>query len=126
MPHRRTIVSILRTVAYAGLCVVMYFKAGAIRGVGDALLAGAILADYVTWFIWSIIALPAYLAHGCYEAGIHIAVALVLVKMAHIDLSTDSTGELAGVMFVAFLIVGAAKICYLEFVYVEDEIVDDE
>ena len=50
---------------------------------------------------------------------------VLLVRFGRIDLSADVSGEFMAVMFLAFLVVVATKVCYFGIVTVEKEI-DDE
>ena len=125
MPSRRTILSIIRTVVYACLAVVLALWRGEVTGIADAVLAGALYGDYVTWLIWSVIELPENLLHGCYDVCVYTFFAVLVYRMRKIDLSADVNGELLAVMFLAFLLVIGVKIVYLTFVFVEKELEDD-
>jgi hypothetical protein len=123
---RRTILSIIRTVFYACLVVVLALWNGEIKGTADAVLAGALYGDYLTWLIWSFIELPENLLHGCYDLCLYTFFALLVSRMRKIDLSADMDGEFLAIMSLAFLFVMGIKILYLTFVFAEKELEDDD
>ena len=123
---RRTILSIIRTVVYACLAVILALWHGEVRGIPDAILAGALYADYSTWLIWSVIELPENLLHGCYDVCVYTFFAVLVTRMRKIDLSADMNGEFLGIMFLSFLLVIGIKIIYLTVIFVEKEFEDDD
>jgi hypothetical protein len=125
MPRRRTILSIIRTVVYGCLTVFLALWHGEVKGVPDAILAGAIAGDYLTWLVWSVIELPDDLLHGCYDACVNTLFGLLVYRLGNIGLRADVNGELLGVMFLAFLLMIGIKIFYLSVLYVEKELEDD-
>ena len=125
-PSRRTILSIIRTVVYACLVVVLALWHGEVKGPADAVLAGALLGDYLTWLIWSVIELPENLLHGCYDIGVYTFFALLVSRMRKIDLRGDMNGEFMAIMFLAFLLVIGIKILYLTVVFAERELLEDD
>jgi hypothetical protein len=125
-PSRRTILSIIRTAAYACLVVVLALWHGEVKGTADAVLAGALYGDYLTWLIWSVIELPENLLHGCYDVCVYTFFALLVSRMRKIDLSADMNGEFLAIMFLAFLLVIGIKILYLTVVFAEKELLDDD
>ena len=124
-PSRRTILSIIRTVLYACLVVVLALWRGEVKGPADAVLAGALYGDYLTWLIWSFIELPENLLHGCYDIGVYTFFAMLVSRMRKIDLSADLNGEFLAIMFLAFLAVVAVKTLYLTVVFAERELLED-
>jgi len=126
MPRPRTILSVIRTVAYAGITVVLALWHGEIKGFTDAILVGAICGDYLTWLIWSVIELPENLLHGCYEVCANTFFGLLIFRLGNINLSADVNAEFTAVMFLAFLLVTGIKVFCLSVVFVEQEIDDDE
>ena len=126
LPSRRTVHSILRTVAYAGLAIGLALWRGEIKGNLDAVLAGAILGDYVTWLIWSILELPEHLFHGCYDTAVNLVFGLLIFRLGNLHLTADVTGELMATTFLTCLLVGGIKSFCLGMVYIEDEIEDDD
>jgi hypothetical protein len=124
-PSRRTVLSIIRTVLYVCLLVVLALWHGEVKGPADAVLAGALYADYLTWLIWSVIELPENLLHGCYDICVYTFFALLVSRMQKIDLRTDMDAEFLGIMFLAFLLVAGIKILYLTVVFAERELEDD-
>jgi hypothetical protein len=124
--RRRTILSVIRTVIYAGVTIILALWHGEIKGNMDAALVGGMWGDYLTWLIWSVIELPEDLVHGSYEACLNILFGLLVYRMGNIDLTRDVTGEFTAVMFLAFLAVIAVKFFYLSVILVEKEFEDDE
>jgi hypothetical protein len=126
MPRRRTILSIIRTVVYAGLTIFFVLWRGEVKGIADAVLAGAIAGDYLTWLIWSVIELPDNLLHGCYDVCVNTIFGLLVYRMGNLGLRADVNGELLGVMFLAFLLTIGIKVFCLGVVFVEEELEDDD
>jgi hypothetical protein len=126
MPRRRTILSVVRTIVYAFLAIILALWHGEIKGNMDAILVGGVWGDYLSWLIWSVIELPEDLLHGSYEACVNILFGLLVYRMGNFSMTEDVTGEITAVMFLAFLLVIAVKVFYLGVVYVEEEIEDDE
>ena len=126
MPSRRTILSIIRTVVYGCLAVALALWRGDIKGNTDAVLVGALLGDYLTWFVWTVIELPENLLHGGYDVCVNILFGLLVFRMGNINLRADVNMEFTAVMFLAFLLVTGIKIFYLSVVFVEEDIEDDE
>jgi hypothetical protein len=126
LPSRRTVLSIIRTVVYAALAIGLALWRGEIKGLGDAALAGAIFGDYMTWVVWTVIELPEYLFHGCYEACVNLVFGVLLFRMGNMTLAADVTGELMAVMFLAGLLVAGIKIFGYGMIFIEEEIEDDD
>ena len=124
--RRRTILSVIRTVVYACLAIILALWHGEIKRNTDAILVGGIWGDYLTWLIWSVIELPEDLVHGSYEACLNILFGLLVYRMGNINLIGDLTGEHTAVMFLAFLSVIGVKVFYLSVIFVEEDIEDDE
>lgn len=126
MPQRRTILSIIRTVVYGSIAVVIAFWHGEIKGYADAILVGAVCGDYVSWLVWNLIELPENLVHGCYEACLNTLFCLLIWRTGNVNLSADVSTEFTAVMFLAFLLVCGIKSVCLGVVFVEEEIEDDD
>ena len=106
----RTISSVLRTAIYgavAGLFALSNAEAGKLI---DAALVGAILGDYVTWLIRSLMLLPSDIWHGCYDALFNILVGWFMFHMCRIQPTSD--GETIGVAFASFMAVMLVKLLY--------------
>ena len=56
--RRRTILSVIRTIVYACLTIILALWHGEIKGNTEAILVGGMWGDYLTWLIWSVIELP--------------------------------------------------------------------
>ena len=126
LPARRTVLSIIRTAAYACIAVGIALWRGEIKGLADAALAGAIFGDYLTWVVWTVIELPEYLFHGCYEACVNLVFGVLFFRMGNINLTADVTGELMAVMFLTGLLVAGIKTFCYGIVFIEEEIEDDD
>ena len=126
MPSKRTVLSIIRSVLYAVLAVTLALWHAKVTGFADAILAGAVIGDYATWLIWSLIELPENLLHGSYEAAVNLFFGVLLFRMANFNLGADLNGELMAVMFLSCLLVGGVKSFCLGIVFVEEELEDDD
>ena len=126
MPRPRTILSIIRTVVYACLTVFLALWPREVKGIGDAVLVGAVCGDYLTWLIWSVIELPENLLHGSYELCVNTFFGLLVYRFGNIGMSADVNSELIAVMFLSFLLVTGVKAFYLGVVFVEEDLEDDD
>jgi hypothetical protein len=123
--HHRTVVSIARTVIFAGLALFLVLRSDRVTSVLDAAIYGAVLADYLTWFIWSFLMLPRYLAHGLYETVINVLLGAMLSRSWAVDTRGDESGELVATMFVVFLLVITIKVFCLSLTFLEHTLADD-
>ena len=126
MPRLRTILSIIRTVVYACLTVVLALWHREVKGIGDTVLVGAVCGDYLTWLIWSVIELPENLIHGCYEVCANTLFGLFIFRMGGSGLTSDVNADFLAVTFLVFLLVCGVKAFTLGVVFVEEEIDDDD
>jgi hypothetical protein len=126
LPSRQTVLSIIRTVVYAAVVVVLALRRAEIKAPVDAVLAGAILGDYLTWLVWAVVELPENLLHGCYEAGVNLVFGMLFFRMGNINLSADITGELMAIGFLACLLTVGVKSFFIGMVFIEKEIEDDD
>jgi hypothetical protein len=126
MPSRRTILSIIRTAVYGCLAVFLALRHGEIKGFTDAILVGAVSADYLTWLIWSVIELPENLIHGCYEVCANTLFGLFIFRMGGSGLTSDVNADFLAVTFLVFLLVCGVKAFTLGVIFVEEEIDDDD
>ena len=117
MPSKRTVLSIIRSVVYAVLAVTLALWHAKVNGFADAILAGAVLGDYATWLVWSLMELPDNLLHGSYEAAVNLLFGVLLFRMANFNLGADLNGELMAGMFLSGLLAGGVKSYYLGIVY---------
>jgi hypothetical protein len=91
----------------------------------DAVIYGGVLADYLTWLIWSFMMLPRYLMHGLYETAINLILGVLLARSWAVDTRGDESGELVTLMFVTFLLVLAVKVFCLSVTFLEQTLNDD-
>ena len=123
--HHRTVVSVARTVVLAGLALFLVVRGDQVTSNLDAAIYGAVLADYLTWFIWSFLMLPRYLMHGLYETVLNLLLGVWLSRSWAVDTSGDESGELLAIMFVVFLLVITIKGFCLSLTFLEHTLADD-
>lgn len=90
----------------------------------DGALVGAVLADYLTWFIHSLARLPSQVLHGSYNLAINLVFGWVtfhyLGPVWHGD--TDTTA----LACLSFLLVGGLKVSYYSLEYIQETFLDDD
>ena len=90
----------------------------------DGALVGAILADYLTWFIISLARLPGQVLHGSYNLAINITFGWLMFHYLgpvwHGD--TDTTA----LACISFLLVAAIKVAYYSLDYIQDTFLSDD
>ena len=105
----RTLVSVLRTVTYGSIAVIFAISKAEAIPLVDAVVTGAVLADYTTWLIRSVIQLPSDLLHGCYDGIVNLIFGWFFFHVIRVD-SNDSS-ELVAVSF------GIAKMKYIKQIH---------
>jgi riboflavin transporter FmnP len=111
MVPRRALASVARTTAYGSLSAVLGITDAGTAQLVDAVVVGAVVADYVTWLFRSLMLLPSYVLGGAYDACINILFGWILFRVVGLDCHLE--GEGVAVAFLAFLLVTAVKItCY--------------
>jgi hypothetical protein len=106
----RTLVSVLRTAVYAGAATLFALTQAEASVLLDSAILGAVLADYVTWFLRSLVQLPSHLLHGCYEAGINLLFGWFLFRA--VDFRVTDDGSSIAIAFLAFMLVLGVKVAY--------------
>jgi hypothetical protein len=106
----RTLVSVFRTLLYGGVAALFALTQAEATQLLDGVVLGAVLADYVTWFLRSAVQLPANLLHGCYEAGVNMLFAWLLFRAVDFRITDD--GSTVAVAFLAFMLVLGVKAAY--------------
>lgn len=106
----RTVVSLLRTAAYAGAAALLALTPAEASVLLDGAILGAVLADYVTWFLRSLVQLPAHLAHGSYEAAVNLLFGWFLFRTVDFRLTDD--GSSLAIAFLSFMLVLGVKVAY--------------
>ena len=115
----RTIVSAVRTAVYGGLGGILSVSNVESAQILDAIIAGAVLADYVTWMARSVIRLPNHIAHGCYDGCVNLLFAWFLFRIAHLSGSLDAS--FVAVAFPVFTLVMMGKIACYSVQWIENE-----
>lgn len=90
----------------------------------DAVVVGAVLADYTTWVIRTVTRLPSELLHGCYDGAVNLVFGWLLFRMTGFDWSLD--GESVAVAFLAFLLVAGIKLTVYGLRDFGESLKDDE
>jgi hypothetical protein len=106
----RTLVSVLRTAVYAGLAAVFALQRTEAAVLLDSAVLGAVLADYVTWFLRSLTRLPAHLLHGGYDAAVNLFFGWLLFRTLDVRVTDD--GSSIAVAFFVFMLVLGAKVAW--------------
>lgn len=99
-----------RTVIYAVLCAFLGGEKEYLKPLIEASLVGGILADYLTWFLRSLVRLPGHVLEGCYETAINVVFGWYLLRHANLNLPADI--ESFSVAFLSFLFVAGVKTIY--------------
>jgi len=104
----RTILSIVRTVFYGLLAWLVAHGRAEMAQLLKALVVGAVLADFLTWFAQSLLELPQHLWHGGYDAALYLVFALWFFH--YTDLHIGGDGSALGAAFMTFMLVMGLKV----------------
>jgi hypothetical protein len=104
----RTVVSLVRTAFYLLLAVLVANGRAEEALYLKALVAGAVLADFITWFAKSLMDLPEHLLHGGYDAAVNLLFAIWFFRGADFNLGDD--GGLMAAAFLTFTLVMGSKV----------------
>jgi len=104
----RTIVSLVRTVFYGLLAVLLAKGRADIAHALSAAVLGGVLADYITWVARTLIELPANVMHGVYDTGVNLVFAGWFFHFADFRIQDDGTSLACA--FVVFMLVLGSKV----------------
>lgn len=120
----RTLASAVRTAIYGAIAGFFAVSSAEAVAFVDALVVGAVFADYATWVIRTVAHLPGDLFHGCYDGAVNLVFGWLLFRMMGFDWSLD--GESIAVAFLAFLLVAGIKVTAYALRYFEESLREDE
>lgn len=120
----RTLTSALRTTIYGAVAGLFALSSTEAIALIDAVVVGAVLADYTTWVIRTVTQLPSDLLHGCYDGAVNLVFGWFLFRMTGFDWSVE--GESVAVAFLAYLLVAGIKITVYGLRDFEKSLKDDE
>ena len=103
--EERTLVSLVRTLIYLTMAACVSLGHADYAALLHGLILGAVLADWMTWFVRSLMQLPTNLAHGAYEAAVNLVFAVWFFRGVDLRVSDDGTG-LISVFFTFMLVLG--------------------
>ena len=118
----RTIVTTLRTAVYGGLGGWLAISSAEAKGLLDAVIVGAVFADYLTWGLRSLALLPTYVWHRCWEGCVNVAFGYALYRYGGFELDTDL--QYVAVAFLVFLFVAGLKVSYYAVMYITEGVDD--
>jgi hypothetical protein len=119
----RTLTSALRTTIYGAIAGIFAISSTEAIALIDAVVVGAVLADYTTWGIRTVAQLPSDLLHGCYDGAVNLVFGWFLFRMTGFDWSLD--GESVAIAFLAFLFVAGTKITWFGLRYIQKSLEDE-
>jgi len=114
----RTVVLVIRTSIYGSLAAYLTLSDAEAQSIVDAIVIGAVLADFITWLAMTIISLPGNLAHGCYEGVINLLFVFFLLHFGYIGDNLDLEGQPLAIAFLVFMLVMGLKAAWYAAVYV--------
>jgi hypothetical protein len=120
----RTLTSALRTTIYGAIAGCFALSGPEAIALLDAVVVGAVLADYTTWVMRTVAQLPRDLLHGCYDGAVNLLFGWFLFRMTGFDWSVE--GESVAVAFLAYLLVAGIKITVYGLRVFEKSLKDDE
>jgi len=123
MVTSRTVESIARTILYGGVAIFLFILDAQKIEIVDAVVLGAILGDYMTWLIRSLMLLPSNIMHGCYDMVLNTAFGIFLLHFCKFKQMENP--ESNAVVFLTFVFVLGIKVTYYTFHGVISEF-DDE
>ena len=97
MVNPRTIMSATRTGAYGTLAALFSITDPHALQMLEAAILGCVLADYGTWLIYSLIALPEELWHGAYDAVINTLFGMFLFRYVDTSKVFESEAMAVGI-----------------------------
>lgn len=106
----RTLVSVFRTAIYGTVAALFGLAHNEAAQILDGLILGAVLADFLTWLIRSVVQLPEHVTHGAYDTVVNVAFACFFFHVASFTVNDDGTSIMFA--FTAFFVVLGLKIGY--------------
>jgi len=106
----RTLVSAFRTVIYGAVATLFGLAHSEAAQILDGLILGAVLADFLTWLMRSVVQLPEHVTHGAYDTVVNVVFACFFFHVASFTINDDGTTILFA--FTAFFVVLGCKIGY--------------
>jgi hypothetical protein len=106
----RTLVSALRTAIYGAVATLFGLTHNEAAPLLDGLILGAVMADFLTWLIRSVVQLPEHILHGAYDTAVNLAFACFFFHVASFQIDDDGTRIMAA--FTAFFVVFGGKMGY--------------
>lgn len=119
----RTIISIIRATTYTGLGALLGIKGSTMNDLVIPFIAGAVGADFLTWFIRSIFLFPRFLTNGVFDAFVSVGFGWLIFAVLGLGIRFDNGEEMA-VAFISFLAVLGLKVAYYSVEYIEED--DDD
>jgi len=120
MVSPRAIVSAMRTGIYGTVVAIFSINDPHTLQVLDAAIIGCVLADYATWLTYSLIAFPAELWHGAYDAIINTLFGIFMFSRLHLAFNLDIIDSLP-IGFIAFLVMLLIKIIFYAGDYLREQ-----
>jgi len=117
MVNARTIISAARTGVY-GTLAALFIRDPHTLQVLDAAILGCVLADFSSWLVYSLLALPAELWHGAYDGVINTLFGLFCFR--HLQPGPVFEGEALAIGFAASLVMLMIKVIYYASDYLRE------
>jgi hypothetical protein len=119
MVSPRTICSASRTGVYGTLAAVFSINDPHTLQVLEAVLIGAILGDFFTWAMRSLIKLPTELWHGVYDGAINLVCGALIYQYTPVEFVLRDYNFLYAIG--AFVLVAIAKLLFYLAVFFREE-----
>lgn len=119
----RTLLAAMRTMIYGGLAALVGLTDIETIQVLEAAVLGAVMADYVTWLVRSLLRLPGEIGSACYEAAVNIVFAWFLIRT--VDFQFDPSGQTSVAAFLSFLLMTVIKMAFYGAQYVQETLAED-
>lgn len=116
--------TVIRIAFYLVLTTLLFLFSRAKSDIISGLITGMLVADYLTWFCFTIPTIWERIEDGAWEALVNIVAGVAIFRFCRIDV--PRTDEGLAVVFIAFLATFAVKTAFLGFELVMgDEAVDE-
>ncbi len=124
LQYSRTLTSALRTFVYGVVTGLFAINPDQAVPLVDGIFIGAVLADFVTWFIRSLILLPSQIWHGLYDTAINLFFAWIIYHYFSSNFKLDT--ETYSIACLAFLLVAGIKTAYYSLNLIEKMFLSDD